>query len=121
MSQTCAEVRNDIDCDSPELTTVDTGCAQNVPSQSSRLTARAMWAASHPTVGAADGSTPRRAEYSTEASLYRVALEVFVGNRLGHNRFDSAQPRGRPSTRWAMMLRWISEVPPEIVPAKLDV
>ena len=86
LSQTCAELRNDIDCDSPELTSVDTGCAQNVPSQSSRLTAHVMWDASHPTVGAADGSTPRRAEYSTDASLYRVALEVFVANRLGHNR-----------------------------------
>ena len=27
--------------------------------------------------------------------------------------------RGRPSTRSAMMLRWISEVPPAMVPAKL--
>jgi hypothetical protein len=29
------------------------------------------------------------------------------------------QTRGRPNTRWAMMLRWISDVPPEMVPAKL--
>jgi cytochrome P450 len=34
-------------------------------------------------------------------------------------RAAAGQPRGRPSTRWAMMLRWISEVPPAIVPAKL--
>ena len=26
---------------------------------------------------------------------------------------------GSPSTRWAMMLRWISEVPPAMVPEKL--
>ena len=29
----------------------------------------------------------------------------------------AAQRRGRPSTRWAMMLRWISDVPPAMVPA----
>jgi hypothetical protein len=33
-SRTGTELRNDIDCDSPELTSVDTQCAQNVPSQS---------------------------------------------------------------------------------------
>jgi hypothetical protein len=39
LSRTGAELRNNIRCDSPELTSVDTECAQNVPSQSSRLTA----------------------------------------------------------------------------------
>jgi hypothetical protein len=34
MSQTGTELPNDIPCDSPELTSVDTECAQNVPSQS---------------------------------------------------------------------------------------
>jgi hypothetical protein len=29
------------------------------------------------------------------------------------------QPVGNPSTRCAMMLRWISDVPPAMVPAKL--
>ena len=29
------------------------------------------------------------------------------------------QRAGNPSTRWAMMLRWISEVPPAMVPEKL--
>ncbi len=31
---------------------------------------------------------------------------------------EGGQRRGRPSTRWAMMLRWISDVPPAMVPAK---
>ena len=47
LSRTCAELRNDIWCDSPELTSVDTECAQNVPKEAPRLTARMMWAASH--------------------------------------------------------------------------
>jgi hypothetical protein len=34
LSRTGTELRNDIECDSPELTSVDTECAQNVPSQS---------------------------------------------------------------------------------------
>jgi hypothetical protein len=34
LSQTGTELRNDMHCDSPELTSVDTECAQNVPSQS---------------------------------------------------------------------------------------
>ena len=34
MSRTCTELRNDISCDSPELTSVDTECAQNVPIRS---------------------------------------------------------------------------------------
>jgi hypothetical protein len=34
LSQTGTELRNDIDCDSPELTSVDSECAQNVPSES---------------------------------------------------------------------------------------
>jgi len=32
LPRTGAELRNDIKCDSPELTSVDTECAQNVPS-----------------------------------------------------------------------------------------
>jgi hypothetical protein len=34
LSRTGTELRNDMKCDSPELTSVDTECAQNVPSQS---------------------------------------------------------------------------------------
>jgi hypothetical protein len=34
VSRTSSELRNDMLCDSPELTSVDTECAQNVPSQS---------------------------------------------------------------------------------------
>jgi hypothetical protein len=34
LSQTCTELRNDIDCDSTKFTSVDTECAQNVPSRS---------------------------------------------------------------------------------------
>jgi hypothetical protein len=34
LSRAGTELRNDTDCDSPELTSVDTECAQNVPSQS---------------------------------------------------------------------------------------
>ena len=34
LSRTGTELRNDIRCDSPELTSVDTECTQNVPSQS---------------------------------------------------------------------------------------
>ena len=34
LSRTGTELRNDIECDSPESTSVDTECAQNVPSQS---------------------------------------------------------------------------------------
>ena len=34
LSRAGTELRNDTYCDSPELTSVDTECAQNVPSQS---------------------------------------------------------------------------------------
>ena len=34
LSRTGTELRNDIDCDSTELTSVDIKCAQNVPSDS---------------------------------------------------------------------------------------
>jgi hypothetical protein len=34
LSRTCAELRNDIYCDSTKFTTVDTECAQNVPGRS---------------------------------------------------------------------------------------
>ena len=34
LSRTGSELVNDSDCDSPELTSVDTECAQSVPSQS---------------------------------------------------------------------------------------
>jgi glycine/D-amino acid oxidase-like deaminating enzyme len=34
LSRTGTELRNDIPCDSPELTSVDTECAQNVPTRS---------------------------------------------------------------------------------------
>jgi hypothetical protein len=33
LSQTYAELRTDITCDSPELTSVDAECVQNVPSK----------------------------------------------------------------------------------------
>ena len=36
LSRTGTELRNDIKCDSPELTSVDTECAQNVPKPGSR-------------------------------------------------------------------------------------
>ena len=44
-----------------------------------------------------------------------AAVRPFDEQRLGHR----SQRRGRPSTCWAMMLRWISEVPPAMVPEKL--
>jgi len=34
LSRTGTELRNDMHCDSPELISVDSECAQNVPSQS---------------------------------------------------------------------------------------
>jgi hypothetical protein len=34
VSRTGTELLNDIDCDSPQLTSFDTECAQNVPTQS---------------------------------------------------------------------------------------
>jgi hypothetical protein len=34
LSRTGTELRNDMNCDSPELTSVDSECAQNVPSRS---------------------------------------------------------------------------------------
>ena len=43
------------------------------------------------------------------------ALRPVDDQRLGHR----TQRRGKPSTCWAMMLRWISEVPPAMVPPKL--
>ena len=45
-----------------------------------------------------------------------VAQQLLVrGEREVHRH----QPRGSPRTRWAMMLRWISDEPPAIVSAKL--
>ncbi len=44
-----------------------------------------------------------------------AGVRPFDDQRLGHR----TQRRGKPSTCWAMMLRWISEVPPAIVPPKL--
>ncbi len=44
-----------------------------------------------------------------------AGLRPFDDQRLGHR----TQRRGKPSTCVAMMLRWISEVPPAMVPPKL--
>ena len=44
-----------------------------------------------------------------------AGVRPFDDQRLGHR----TQRRGKPSTCWAMMLRWISEVPPAMVPPKL--
>ncbi len=44
-----------------------------------------------------------------------AGVRPFDDQRLGHR----AQRRGRPRTCCAMMLRWISEVPPAMVPPKL--
>ena len=44
-----------------------------------------------------------------------AGVRPFDDQRLGHR----TQRRGKPSTCWAMMLRWISDVPPAMVPPKL--
>ena len=45
--RTGAELRNDIDCDSPELTSFDSECAQNVPNQCLDYMWRAKWKANN--------------------------------------------------------------------------
>lgn len=41
------------------------------------------------------------------------------GSSSAFGPFRRCQLRGRPRMRWAMILRWISEVPPAMVPEKL--
>ena len=63
--------------------------------------------------------TQRRRALLGEQRARGVAQQLLlVGEREVH-RSAAASPRESPSTRWAMMLRWISDVPPAIVLAKL--
>ena len=69
----------------------------------------------------ARGSAPRLAQL-TDPGGDRAIVEhdtPHVHVRAHRDDRAPAQPRGRPRTRWAMMLRWISEVPPAMVPPKL--
>lgn len=58
LSRTGTELRNDIHWDSPELTSVDSECAQNVPSQCLDYMWRAKWAASNLISDMGCSSTP---------------------------------------------------------------
>ena len=59
-------------------------------------------------------STERAGSASRRKSPFHTGvLGAFTSARA------TSQPVGNPSTRCAMMLRWISEVPPAIVPEKL--
>jgi hypothetical protein len=61
---------------------------------------------------------PFELSFSTLISaFYEAACEIIVEN--SREAEHPSQRAGSPSTRCAMMLRWISEVPPEMVPAKV--
>ena len=66
-------------------------------------------------LGARGPREPGRADPRADAESHEIAYNCAILRLLARE----GQPRGRPSTRWAMMLRWISEVPPAIVPEKL--
>jgi hypothetical protein len=67
--------------------------------------------------GVRDAPTPRLSCRGLE--IERLEIERLEIERLEIERLSPiAYRRGRPRTRSAMMLRWISEVPPAMVPAK---
>ena len=59
-----------------------------------------------------DDAAPKRGRV-----LPQLRLTSLSRARRSTGALTAAQPRGRPSTRSATMLRWISDVPPAIVPA----
>ena len=66
----------------------------------------------------AAGPRLRAAPGTSLKTRARVCRRRPCSGGTARTRAEPSQRRGRPSTRWAMMLRWISEVPPAIVPRK---